>query len=97
MQTSVTWNHSLTSPDADGIAWVSAAGPEGSVAVGGGGWASIGVTGSDDVPFLPIVATRPEPTPGYENTWNFGVLVPASVGAVVKIHCFVVCLEDLPE
>jgi len=100
MESNVYWTHGLGSPDGEGMAWVSAQGPVGSVAVGGGGWASIapygGVLSPDDPPFLPIVATKPVPT--NPESWLFGVLVPplAPGTAAVQIHAFVICLEDMP-
>jgi len=96
MEANVYWNHSVNFPDADGVAWVEASGPAGSVAVGGGGYGSINTGGLDDIPFLPIVATKPNPT--NPEAWAFGVLSPPCTSPdtpAVKIHCFVVVLENL--
>lgn len=97
MDANVYWNHSPSFPDENGIAWVEASGPIGSIAVGGGGYGSINATGTDDIPFLPIVATKPQP--GYPNAWLFGVLSPPAAppgSPAVKLHCFVVALENMP-
>jgi hypothetical protein len=98
METSVHWNHAASYPDEDGIAWVEAAGPTGSVAVGGGGWGSFNVDGVDDIPTFPIVAMKPED--GVPQAWMFGVVAPLNGPPdepAVKVHCFVVCLEDIPS
>jgi hypothetical protein len=95
MEANVYWNHAASAPDEDGIAWVGAAGPSGSVAVGGGGYASMNISGADTLAYLPIIATKPDSVP---EAWLFGVACPPTAsGAPVKIHCFVVCLEGMPS
>jgi hypothetical protein len=74
MQVNVYWNHPNLVANETGIMWVEASGPEGSVAVGGGGYVSFSGTGVDDTPFLPIIASQP--VEGYPNAWKFGVNVP---------------------
>lgn len=98
MEANTYWNHATLAAVPEGLSWVEASGPTGSVAVGGGGYGSFNTTDTVDTPFFPVLATRPHPDPDYPNVWQFGFQVPPLMGSsgIMKAHVFVVCLEDIP-
>jgi hypothetical protein len=107
MQVKTYWIHNAAFGDERGIAWATASGPEGSIAIGGGGYSS---RYPDSWPHrhllapeanFPIVASKPGDAP---NSWLIGFAAPPpslnppntepqlyGIGA----HVFVVVLEGL--
>lgn len=103
MQVNTYWNTDTAGipavADADGVAWNQISGPEGSVAVNGGGWATPYTGGSlpeYTTPAYELAVSKPDPNAA--NGWLLGFRIPYTGNnpPVAKIRCFVVCLEDLP-
>lgn len=99
MQVTIYWNSDIGVPAAadNGVAGTEVYAPEGAIAIGGGGYATPYVSGQTyDTPSYPLVVTKPGSVP---NAWFVGFKAPHTGSSlpVVKIHCYVVCLEDLPE